>query len=106
MERIMNPRRSLAEKQVRIFSSLLAVVRFLACCDLNDLCGLLDLLISSVLKFCGQRNITLSNGVLPIISIIQYPYINGGKRNYTINQFSLNAKGGGHATTILLESVR
>ena len=40
----------------------------------------------------AESNITLSNGVLPMISIIQYPYTNGGKPNYTISQFSLNSK--------------
>ena len=42
----------------------------------------------------AESNITLSNGVLPMISIIQYPYSNGGKPNYTISQFSLNSKTG------------
>ena len=39
----------------------------------------------------AETNITLSNGVLPMISIIQYPYTNGGKPNYTISQFTLNS---------------
>ena len=42
----------------------------------------------------AESNITISNGVLPIISIIQYPYTNGGKPDHTISEFSLNAKEG------------
>ena len=37
----------------------------------------------------AESNITLSNGVLPMISIIQYPYINGGKPNYKISESSM-----------------
>ena len=48
----------------------------------------------------AESNITLSNGVLPMISIIQYPYTNGGKPNYTISQFSLNSKGGGGQSSL------
>ena len=85
-----------------IFSSLLAVLRFLACCDLKMiyaacliLCAAGSLFTSNSADSANvfaESNITLSNGVLPMISIIQYPYINGGKPNYTISQFSLNSK--------------
>ena len=83
----------------------MAVLRFLACCDLKMiyaacliLCAAGSLFTSNSADSANvfaESNITLSNGVLPMISIIQYPYINGGKPNYTISQFSLNSKEGG-----------
>ena len=98
----MNPWRSLAENTRLIFSSLLAVLRFLACCDLKMiyaacliLCAAGSLFTSNSADSANvfaESNITLSNGVLPMISIIQYPYTNGGKPNYTISQFTLNSK--------------
>ena len=85
-----------------ICSSLLAVLRFLACCDLKMiyaacliLCAAGNLFTSNSADSANvfaESNITLSNGVLPMISIIQYPYTNGGKPNYTISQFTLNSK--------------
>ena len=87
---------------VLIFSSLLAVLRFFACCDLKMIYAACLILCAAGSLFSSnsadsanvfaESNITLSNGVLPMISIIQYPYTNGGKPNYTISQFTLNSK--------------
>ena len=98
----MNPWRSLAENTCFDFlkptggftvSRVLRSQMIYAACLI--LCAAGSLFTSNYADSANvfaESNITLSNGVLPIISIIQYPYINGGKPNHTISEFALNAK--------------